>query len=107
VDELIGIQYFKFQRKSTRQGRLHVDTIGCKIRGLRVPDLNTANQQMSSGTNRKNRPEKDDGTRTIKIEGCEYRIPKESLIKVLSYYGTVITNIVEVMFTDGGDPDIA
>jgi hypothetical protein len=107
VDELIGIQYFKFQRKSTRQGRLYMDTVGCKIRGLRVPSMNADNQQMSSGTNRKNRPDQDDGTRTVRIEGCEYRIPKETLIRVLSFYGTVITDVVEVMFADGGDPDIA
>jgi hypothetical protein len=84
---------------------MYVDTIGCKIRELRVPSMNADNQQMSSGTNRENRPHQDDGTRTIRIEGWECRIPKETLIRVHSFYGAVIMDVVEVMFSDGGDLD--
>jgi hypothetical protein len=36
VDELLPIQNFEFNRKSSRQGRTHIDVIGCKIRGLRA-----------------------------------------------------------------------
>ena len=40
VDELFKIQNFEFTWKSTRQGKTHVDKIGCKIRGLRDPRRN-------------------------------------------------------------------
>ena len=40
VDELFEIQNFEFTWKSTRQGKTHVDKIGCKIRGLRDPRRN-------------------------------------------------------------------
>ena len=43
----------------------------------------------------------DDGTREIKIFGCEYRVPKEDLVSVLSFYYTALTDIVEELFDDG------
>ena len=103
VDELIHIQHFNFLRKSTRQGVLHTDTVGCKIRGLRIPDPNAAQNCGPEFQNRK--PKQDDGTRTIKIDGCEYRNPKDVLLQVLSLYGTVLTDVVEVLLTDGCDPE--
>ncbi len=107
VDELIHVQHFNFQRKSTRQGRIHVDTIGCKIRGLRIPDPNAEKYRSNRNEQHNTRFKQDDGTRTVRIDGCEYRIPKETLLQVLSLYGTVLTDIVEVMFTDGCDPEKA
>ena len=82
---------------------LHTDTVGCKIRGLRIPEPNAA--QNCGPDFRK--PKQDDGTRTIKIDGCKYRIPKDVLLQVLSLYGTVLTDVIEVMFTDGCDPENA
>ena len=35
VDELIGMQNFEFRRKSTKQNKIHIDIIGCKIKGLK------------------------------------------------------------------------
>ena len=67
VDELMGIQNFEFRRVSTRQGRSHVDIIGCKIRGLRNPYRNrTQDPVPNAGTLH------DDGMRELKIFGCEY-----------------------------------
>ena len=34
VDDLLCVQYFEFDRVSTRGGKTHTDTFACKIRGL-------------------------------------------------------------------------
>ena len=97
VDELIGIQNFEFRRKSTRQGKPHEDVIGCKIRGLKDPQrINTSFHAPNSGATQ------DDGTREIKIYGCEYRVPEQILLELLSFYGEVQTDIVEELFDDEG-----
>ena len=97
VDELIGIQNFEFKRTSTRQGKVHHDTIGCKIKGLRDQ---TRHPQAPT------RPESgghlDDGTREVKIFGCEYRVTKQSLMDFLGHYGELVSDIVEELFDDGG-----
>lgn len=35
------------------------------------------------------------------IEGCEYRIPKNTLIEFLSNYGEIKSDIVETLFDNG------
>ena len=58
--------------------------------------------QRSTVNRPKNTPETslDDGTRTITVEGCEYRVPKETLIGFLSCYGEITSDILEVAFKD-------
>ena len=94
IDELIGLQFFEFKRKSTRNGVNHVDTIGCKIRGLRTREQ--VNHSRSGETQHQ-----DDGSRLIRIEGCEYRIPENVIIDFLSHYGEITSKIVEELFEDG------
>ncbi len=50
-------------------------------------------------------PTQDDGTRQIRIEGCEYRIPKTTLIEFLSLYGTVVSDIGEILFSGKTNPE--
>ncbi len=97
VDELLPYQNFEFQRRSTRKGKAHVDVIACKIRGLRPPNRYDSHQDhhVSSGDH------VDDGTRNVTIDGCEYRVTKESLIDFLSCYGVVTSDILEVVYKDG------
>ena len=45
VDELYALRNFEYKRKSTRQGKTHVDLIGCKIKGLRAPGYDQQQQQ--------------------------------------------------------------
>ena len=100
IDELMDIQHFEFLRKSTRQGVPHVDTIGCKIRGLRShQNMDSSNVGTSNHI--------DDGSRVIRIEGCEYRIPEKSIIEFFSQYGVITSKIVEELFEAGisQDPD--
>jgi hypothetical protein len=102
VDELLTVQYFDFHKKSSRQGRSHTDIISCKIRGLRAtPGLDQTTIPMQGSTN----AQQDDGTRTVGIEGRECRVPKDSLIKFISFYGEITSDIVEVVYKDGDTQD--
>ncbi len=96
VDELLPIQNFEFNRKTSRQGRTHVDVIGCKIRGLRAK-VNESDAPRFD-------PPQDDGTRMIKIEGCEYRVPEKALVEFLEFFGELRSEIVEDTFVDGLSP---
>ena len=60
--------------------RTHVDTIGCKIQGLRTHSLNPSHAETSS--NQSTNPH-DDGTREIKIFGCENCVSKECLWAIM------------------------
>ena len=102
VDDLMPIQYFDFRRKVTRQGKQHVDTISCKIRGIRNPE-----QQGQRSETNQTRHDKvlDDGTRRLKIEGCEYRIPKETLIEFLSSYGEIVSPFTEEFFSNDSNKE--
>jgi hypothetical protein len=51
--------------------------------------------------------DQDNGIRKIQIQGCEYRIPKETLIEYLSNFGEIVSDIKEAIFNDGGDPNAA
>ena len=100
VDKLYEKQHFEFLRKSSRQGRTHVDVIECKIRGLKDPNqVKTVRHTAPPNTNQ------DDGTRKVLVQGCEYRIPKEVLVEFLSFYGVLVEDLTEELFDDGGSPD--
>ena len=97
VDELLPLQKFEFNRRSSRQGRTHIDVIGCKIRGLR------AKASVTDSYPRFNPPQYD-GTRMIKIEGCEYRVPEKVLVEFLEFFGEIKSEILEDTFQDGLTP---
>ena len=82
VDEMIELQHFEFSRKSTRNGKSHTDVIGCKIKGLRVQNRQENAHQHGESDHY---PVQDDRTRELRIFGCEYRVPKQTLVEVLSY----------------------
>jgi hypothetical protein len=103
VDELIHLQRIDFMRKLSRQGRSLTDRIGCKIYGLCQPGSEPQYRSQSKAS----RMNQDDGTRKIQIQGCEYRISKETLIKYLSNFGEIVSDIKEALFDDGGDPNAA
>jgi hypothetical protein len=41
----------------------------------------------------------------VKIEGCDYRVPMETIIKWLNLYGEVKSELVEDVFEDGEDSE--
>ena len=101
VDELLPIQNFNFERKSTFQGRTKVDLVGCKIKGLRTPFASRPSAVFDGPRS------EDRNLRLVEISGCENRVSKQNLLDVLENYGEVQTDIVEKLFEDGMDADQA
>ena len=97
VDELYHVQHFNFKRKTSRQGRTHVDTIQCKIRGIRHPGSNAV-PHADAGLSQASF---DEGIRILKIDGCDYKIPEDILIQFLSCYGVIMSEVLEDLFEDG------
>ena len=98
VDDLYDVQHFQFRRKTSRQGRTHVDVIKCKIRGIRPPGLTNVREAVSVAESM------DDGIRIIKLDGCDYRIPEDTLVEFLSFFGSIESEIMEDLFDDGLPP---
>ncbi len=73
MDKLLPMHKFEFSRKTSRQGKTHIDQIRCKIRGLR--------QKTTLNNVQKRAPILDDGTRLLKIDGYKYRVPESSLVE--------------------------
>ena len=103
VDVLLSRQHFEFRRTNSRNGRSHVDIISCKICGLRKPGSMPA-KVNSTGAGMNARPQ-DDGTQIVKLEGCDYRIPKLVLLNLLAFFGVIKSEITEDLFNDGNNPD--
>ena len=100
VDELFSIQYFDLVRSSNRAGAVHNDVIKCRIRGLRDPRLTSTVERRQENADP---AVVDDGSRLVKIEGCDYRVPKEVLVEFLAHYGQVLSDVREEVFNDGLD----
>ena len=96
VDDLLCIQFFEYKRNYTKQGNRCEDTIGCKIRGLRPKPV--ATQALTDSS-------RDDGTRIVNVEGCEYRVPKDEILAWLELYGCVKSELVEDCFKDENDTE--
>ena len=79
-----------------RLGKPFEYVIKCKIRGLRSKQT-TRDTLME--------PDLDDGTRIVKIKGCDYRIPKEEIVAWMELYGEIQSEISEDCFNDEFDQD--
>jgi hypothetical protein len=66
-----------------------VDTIQCKIRGIPRPDIALSQASI------------DEGIHILKIDGCDYKIPKDILIQFLSSYRVILSEVLEDLFDDG------
>jgi hypothetical protein len=83
--------------KSSRLGRTHVSIIFCVIPRLRQLEKTGFPDQPCPS-----KQETDEGIRIIKIEGSDYRIPEETLLKYLRCYGEVLLEVIENLFDSGG-----
>ena len=91
IDELDAVEHFDFTRVSSVNGKRIEETIGCKVKGVRY-------RPISVGPFDDTKP--NDGTKVVKIEGCEYRITKEEIIAWLTLYGEPTSNLEEDCFRD-------
>jgi hypothetical protein len=91
IDELDAIEHFDFVRTSTVNGKRFEDVIGCRIRGIRYRPLMISSYDTAP---------KNDGSKVVKIEGCEYRVTEDEILNWLSHYGEVTSKLEEDVFRD-------
>ena len=102
VDELFEWEHFDFERSVGKD----VNLISCKIRGLRDP-----NKRKSTHVQERRpvpapvQPYTDDGTRTVRIIGCDYRLMESEILDWLVLFGEVISEISEEIYVDKDDPN--
>ena len=94
IDDLESVKDFTFKRSYTKQGQLVEDILEGRVKGVRTVMGSEATASYS-----------EDWTRVVKIEGCDYRVPVETIIKWLNLYGEVKSDLVEDVFEDGEDSE--
>ena len=90
VDDMSGLKYFDYIRKRKVGNRVVDETLGCHIKGLRSKPEAGASWV----------PFKEDWTRLVKLEGCEYSISVDQMKAWLSNFGDILSPIVEDCFED-------
>ena len=99
IDQLYRFEFFEFKRSKGQE----VSTISCKIRGLRDPETRT--EQALRPLRQPQEQHFDDGTRLVRIIGCEYRLLESEILDWLSLYGDVISEITEEPYLDADEPE--
>ena len=94
IDDFASFQFFSFTRSYLKGGKQIKDVLACKIRGVRTVTGGEATASYS-----------EDWTRVVKIEGCDYRVSKEMILSWLSFYGEVLSDLVEDVFEDSEDSE--
>ena len=94
IDDLEFAKEFSFKRSYMKQGRLVEDILEGRVRGVRTV---TGSKAMASYS--------DDWTRVVKVEGCDYRVEPEMILKWLGKFGEVKSDLVEDVFEDGEDSE--
>ena len=99
LDDLYQREFFEIERRAGQE----VHLITCKIRGVRNPANRLATTARPSGVP----APLDDGSRTIRIIGCEFRLSESEILSWLSCFGEVLSEITEEQFeSEGLDPDL-
>ena len=81
LDDLYDRENFEFERRSGE----NVQVIACRIRGVRNHALRSATRkQMATSSMESPRQAEDDGTRTVRILGCEYLLSETEILNWLS-----------------------
>ena len=94
IDQLYRKEFFDFQRTKGKE----VMKILCKIRGLKDPSRRS--DQATRPVRQPHDQYADDGTRIVRIIGCEYRLLESEILDWLSLYGEVISEITEEPYED-------
>ena len=92
---------FNFTRSTTnKSGQVMEAVVSCKIRGTRKEGTR---REPSSTNVQAGTPYVDDGLRTVRVEGCEYRLTESEILAWLSKLGTVTSEIREEAFDERGE----
>ena len=100
LDDLYPREHFEFE---SRAGTV-MQVIACKIRGVRNPALRSSTRAGSRMPMYAQNvpPPVDDGTRILRIIGCEFRLTESEILAWLSCFGEVINEITEEQFESEG-----
>ena len=103
LDDLYPREFFEFERKTGQE----VQVMSCKIRGVRNPESRPSPSSRTARPNPMRNRTIDDGTRTVRIIGCEFCLSESEILSWLNCYGEVLSEITEERFeSDGLDPDL-
>lgn len=94
IDTMESFQNFDYVRKYVKAGKEVEDVLQCKIRGVRTVTGDDATASYS-----------ENWTRVVKIEGCDYRVPIDTILRWLENYGEVVSELVEDVFEDEEDSE--
>jgi hypothetical protein len=94
IDTMESFQNFDYVRKYIKAGKEVEDVLQCKIRGVRTVTGDDATASYS-----------ENWTRVVKIEGCNYRVPIDIIMRWLENYGEIVSEIVEDVFEDEEDSE--
>ena len=104
VDDLFEWENFSFERRVGRE----VSRIDCLIRGLRDPSKRKENRSVfvrSAQAQTQNQQYSDDGTRVVKISGCDYKLLESEILDWLALFGEVLSEITEEQYEDLDDTE--
>ena len=97
IDLLYECENFEFERSVGQD----VSLISCKIRGVRNPANRTATPTRTARfAGQPLEQYTDDGTRTVRVIGCEYRLTESQILNWLVIFGEVISEITEEPFEE-------
>ena len=88
--QLSCFQFFEIERSIGKD----VNILGCKIRGLRNP-ANQPEHISKAVRSETRKPHHDDGTRAVRIIGCEYCLIESEILSWLAKFGEVKSEITE------------
>ena len=94
IDDLESVKDFSFKRCYMKQGQRVEDVLEGRVRGVRTVTGSEATASYS-----------EEWTRVVKVEGCDYRVEAEMILKWLGKYGEVKSELVEDVFEDGEDSE--
>ena len=81
--------------------------IACKIRGVRDPALRNQARASVPVHAKPSAHTRDDGTRLLRIIGCEFHLSESEILAWLTCFGEVVSEITEEQFeSEGLEPDL-
>jgi hypothetical protein len=101
VDKLFEWENFSFERSIGKD----VSSISCLIRGLKDPGKRKATMGVVGAALPTTSQYSDDGTRRVRIVGCDYKLLESEIQDWLSIYGEILSDITEEIYEDRDDPN--
>ena len=101
VDELFEWERFSFERSVGND----VSSISCLIRGLKDPGKRKTTLGSARAAQTMTGQYSDDGTRLVKIIGCDYKLLESEILDWLVLFGEILSEITKEIYEDLEDPN--